>query len=105
MFDKMVRLLRRHFSWGTGDLIVRAVATKFENMAATFEDTAGGFLLRAAEAEANGQPLAAQRLNKNCRPTTSRGPSLAASRVGQVEKAVGSKSRRHQKGGLAIKST
>ena len=105
MFDKMVRLLRRHFAWGTGDLILRAVATKFESMAATFEETAGGVLLRAAEAEANGQPLAAQRLNKNCRPTASRGPGLAASRVDQVEKAVGSKSRRHKKGGLAIKST
>ena len=56
--------MRRHFAWGTGDLILRGVAKKCGDLAEMFEQQQQERLLRAAEAEAQGQPLAALRLER-----------------------------------------
>ena len=62
LYDRLVRLVRRHFAWGTGDLILRSVAEKFSTLAKYFQQQQDDRLLQAAEAETQGQPLAAQRL-------------------------------------------
>ena len=31
VFDRLLRLIRRHFAWGTGNLIDRSVANQFDN--------------------------------------------------------------------------
>jgi hypothetical protein len=63
VFDRLLRLIRRHFAFGTGDLILRAVARKFEGFVADFKSQSTNCSQLAAKAEANVQPLAAARLH------------------------------------------
>ena len=65
LFDQLLRLIRRHFAWGTGNVILQAVATKFANVAAEIEGEADTIFSRIAEYEACGQPLAASRCRVN----------------------------------------
>ena len=62
VFDRLLRLLRRQFGFGTGHLIFRGVASRFCELVKEFEEKEREALLAAANAEAKGQPLAARRL-------------------------------------------
>ena len=64
VFDRMLRLIRRHFAWGTGNLIYRAVANKFESFVQDFEAKAQQCLEAAAREETNSRPLAAARMRR-----------------------------------------
>ncbi len=64
VFDRLLRLIRRHFAFGTGDLILRAVACKFEGFVADFKLQSEHISQLVAKAEANGQPMAAERLRR-----------------------------------------
>ena len=65
LFDQLLRLIRRHFAWGTGNLILQAVAQKFATMATNIEQEARDMFPRIAAFEAAGQPLAADRARVN----------------------------------------
>ena len=65
VYDQLLRLIRRHFAWGTGKLIFRAVAHKFENMAQEFDQKGGEYDAVAANLEAQGKPMAAQRIHNS----------------------------------------
>ena len=65
LFDQLLRLIRRHFAWGTGNLILQSVAQKFANMAADIEQEAHDMFPRIAELEASSKPLAAHRCRTN----------------------------------------
>jgi len=43
IYDRLLRLIRRHFAFGTGKLIVRACAQKFESMAQEFDMRAANY--------------------------------------------------------------
>ena len=61
VYDRFLRLLRRSFGFGTGVLILRATAREFDRLAGVLEADAAKYSTRAAEAEAAGMPLVAQR--------------------------------------------
>ena len=61
VYDRFLRLLRRSFGFGTGVLILRATAREFDRLAGVLEADAAKYSTRAAEAEAAGRLLAAQR--------------------------------------------
>ena len=65
LYDRLLRLLRRQFAFGTGKLILRACADKFSNMAKQFDATADKHRVQVAQAEANGQLIAAERARRN----------------------------------------
>ena len=48
VLDNLLRLIRRHFAWGTGNLIYRAVANKFDSFVHDFEAKAQQYLEAAA---------------------------------------------------------
>ena len=64
VFDRLLRLVRRHFAWGTGHLIVRSIAQKFEQFAEDFRKQETRCLEAVARNEANGRPLAAARMRQ-----------------------------------------
>ena len=64
VFDRLLRLIRRHFAWGTGNLIYRSVANKFDSFVHDFEAKEQQCLEAAARAETNSQPLAAARMRQ-----------------------------------------
>ena len=63
-YDRLLRLVRRHFAFGTGDLILRGVANKFSQIASIFDERHDRAVALAADAEAANQPLAAQRIRQ-----------------------------------------
>jgi hypothetical protein len=65
LYDRLLRLLRRQFAFGTGKLILRACAEKISNMAQQFDATADRHRVQVAQAEANGQLQAAERARRN----------------------------------------
>ena len=79
--DRLLRLVRRHFAFGTGHLICRAIAQKFEKFAEEFRKQDTRCLEAVARNEANGQPLAAARMRREAAKQESRLPPLAE-RVG-----------------------
>ena len=80
VFDRLLRLIRRHFAFGTGHLIFRAIAEKFEQFAEEFRKREQKCLQAVATNEANGNPLAAAR---NRREAARQGAEAAAiSRAG-----------------------
>ena len=76
LYDRMLRLVRRHFAWGTGDLILRAVANKFSSLAEMHNARSEQLRHSAADAEAKGQPLAAERLAKRAQKSSSEATAL-----------------------------
>ena len=64
VFDRLLRLVRRHFAFGTGHLILRSIARKFEQFAEGFRQQEKRCLEAVAKAEANGQLLAARRMRQ-----------------------------------------
>ncbi len=80
IFDRLLRLVRRHFAFGTGHLIYRGVATKFSGFVQTFRDHEQQCLEAVAKAEADGQPLAAARLRREA--SKARGEAAAIIRAG-----------------------
>ena len=54
VFDRLLRLIRRHFAWGTGHLIYRSIAQKFDEFVVNFRSQETRCLEAAADAEANG---------------------------------------------------
>ena len=64
VFDRLLRLVRRHFAWGTGHLIFRSIAQKFEQFAEEFRKQETRCLEAVAKNEANGRPLAAARMRQ-----------------------------------------
>jgi hypothetical protein len=64
VFDRLLRLIRHHFGWGTGNLIFRGVAAKFSKFVLHFHELEQTCLQAVAKAEANGQPLAAAKMRK-----------------------------------------
>ena len=64
VFDRLLRLVRRHFAFGTGHLIFRSIATKFEQFAEEFRKQETRCLEAVARNEANGRLLAAARMRK-----------------------------------------
>ena len=75
-YDRMLRLIRRHFAWGTGKLIFRSVATKFENIAREFDKTAEQYNVKAASGDAKNQPMAAQRMRVNASKASAEASAL-----------------------------
>ena len=65
LFDQLLRLLRRHFAFGTGCLILKSVAARFAQMAREIEEEAREMLVRSDTARQDGKPLAAERMRKN----------------------------------------
>ena len=64
VFDRLLRLMRRYFAFGTGHLILRSIARKFEQFAEGFRQQEKRCLEAVAKAEANGQLLAARRMRQ-----------------------------------------
>ena len=64
VFDRLLRLVRRHFAFGTGHLIFRSIAQKFEQFAEEFRKQETRCLEAVARNEANGRPLAAARMRQ-----------------------------------------
>ena len=65
IYDRLLRLIRRHFAFGTGKLILRACAQKFESMAQEFDMRAANYREQVARLEANCQLIAAERARAN----------------------------------------
>jgi len=80
VFDRLLRLIRRHFGRGTGNLIFRGVATKFSKIVLHFRDVEQTLLEAAATAETNGQLLAAETMRK--RASEARAEAAAITRAG-----------------------
>ena len=59
-----VGLVRRRFAFGTGHLIFRSIAQKFEQFAEEFRKQETRCLEAVARNEANGRPLAAARMRQ-----------------------------------------
>ena len=57
-------MVRRHFAFGTGHLIFRSIAQKFEQFAEEFRKQETRCLEAVARNEANGRPLAAARMRQ-----------------------------------------
>ena len=74
-------MVRRHFAFGTGHLIFRSIATKFEQFAEEFRKQETRCLEAVARNEANGRLLAAARMRKEAAKKEPRLPPLAE-RVG-----------------------
>ena len=55
VFDRLLRLVRRNFAFGTGHLIFRSIATKFEQFAEEFRKQETRCLEAVARNEANGR--------------------------------------------------
>ena len=104
VFDRLLRLIRRHFGWGTGNLIFRGVATKFSEFVLHFRDVEQMLLEAAATAETNGQLLAAEKMRK--RASEARAEAAAITRAGwdTWKKTFGPQGRWNQKGGLPKQS-
>ena len=81
VFDRLLRLVRRHFAFGTGHLIFRSIAQKFEQFAEEFRKQETRCLEAVARNEANGRPLAAARMRQEAAKKEPRLPPLAE-RVG-----------------------
>ena len=64
VFDRLLRLVRRHFAFGAGHLIFRSIAQKFEQFAEEFRKQETRCLEAVARNEANGRPLAAARMRQ-----------------------------------------
>ncbi len=60
--DELWRLVREKFAWGTGRLILKAVATEHARLASRLRDSADQCGAAIAKAEAEGRTLAAARL-------------------------------------------
>ena len=64
LYDRFLRLVRRHFDFGTGDLIHQGVAAKFSAIAKMFEDQQKALAHSVADAEAK---LAAEQFAKRAK--------------------------------------
>ena len=64
LYDRLLRLVRRHFAFWTGDIILWGVATKFSPIAQMSDAQQEALMQSVADAEAQHQPLAAERLAK-----------------------------------------
>ena len=73
IFDRLLRLIRHHFAYGTGNLIYRSIAHTFEQFAEEFRKQETRCLEAVARNEANGQPLAAARMRREAAKKGSRG--------------------------------
>jgi hypothetical protein len=80
LYDRMLRLVKRAFAWGTGDLILRALAEKFKNIAADFDERAVQLDREATDFEVQGKPLAADRCRQ--RAAKERAEASALRRTG-----------------------
>jgi len=60
-FDRFLRLVRKSFGFGTGVLVLRATAREFERLASLLDMQASRSAQEVARAQAEGQPLAAER--------------------------------------------
>ena len=80
VFDRLLRLVKRHFAFGTGHIIFCGVATKFQGFVQAFREQEQRCLVAVAKAEANGQPLAAERLRREA--SKARGEANAIVRAG-----------------------
>ena len=74
-------MVRRHFAFGTGHLIFRPIAQKFEQFAEEFRKQETRCLEAVARNEANGRSLAAARMRQEAAKKEPRLPPLAE-RVG-----------------------
>ena len=70
-------MVRRHFAFGAGHLIVRSIAQKFEQFAEEFRKQDTRCLEAVARNEANGRPLAAARMRQQAANKEPRLPPLA----------------------------
>ena len=61
VYDRFLRLIRRAFGFGTGVLLLRATAKEFDRLAGLLAADAATYGTQAAEAEAAGRPLAAEK--------------------------------------------
>ena len=66
VYDRFLRLVRQHFAWGTGLLVLRATASEFSRLAEGLREEARTKSEKAAEAEAEGRTSAAARYRKSC---------------------------------------
>ena len=73
-------MVRRHFAFGTGNLILRSIANKFDGFVQDFLEREKRCLEAVARAEANSQPLAATRMRKEA--AKNRAEAVAIIRAG-----------------------
>ena len=101
VYDRRLRLLRKSFGFGTGLVILRATAQEFHRLACLLEADAMTHSIRAAEAEAAGRPLVAER-HKVARAKAA-AHAMSFCRAGStVPAAFGASSRWHEKSRVAI---
>jgi len=60
--DRFLRLVRHHFNWGTGRLILRSIAQAWSQRADDLIEEGATWSQRAAKADLESRPVAAQRL-------------------------------------------
>ena len=91
VFDRMLRLIRRHFAWGTGNLILRAVASKFGDIVHIFKADEVKYLERLRQTTSRWRPSACarqpQRLLVRLPPSGGRAGTLGGSRWLQEQMA------------------
>ena len=66
LYDRLLRLVRRHFACGTSDLIRWGVADKFSSVAQIFHAQQEGLTQSVADAEALNQPFGGRAVCKVC---------------------------------------
>ena len=64
VFDRLLRLVKKSFAFGTGHLIYRAIARKFQQFVDDFLAKETSCLQAVATHEANDRPVAAERVRK-----------------------------------------
>ena len=65
--DRFLRLVRHHFNWGTGRVILRSIAEEWSKKADRLSSEAATWSQRAATADLEGRPVAAIKLRRKAR--------------------------------------
>merc|ERR1711994_791046 len=76
LYDRLLRLVRHHFGFGTGMVIMRAVADKFETQAKKLDVKATELSIKAEESQREGRCIEAARLNRESAKAAAHAASL-----------------------------
>ena len=105
LYDRLLRLVRRHFAFWTGDIILRGVATKFSNAAQMFDAQPEDLTHIVAGAEAPTPSFGGRAACKACAGVWSRGRCFASRWMDKVVATTSAKGRWHTANGMADTST
>ena len=76
LYDRLLRLVRHHFGFGTGMVIMRAVADKFETQAKKLDVKATELSIKAEESQREGRCIEAAQLNRESAKAAAHAASL-----------------------------